>query len=149
MPKLPDDMATPAYVLDVALLKRNLATAARIKREAGIKMLNLQGIERILEVGCGSGWFASNLCIHIQSLTAIDPLPDAISECKSRCFQKCQKPEDLSLCIAVGENLPFCTNSFDILVFWASYHHLNNPSIVLREAQRVLKAQGRLLLFAS
>ncbi|MFN3868770.1 MAG: carboxynorspermidine decarboxylase [Hyphomicrobiaceae bacterium] len=32
-------MATPAYVLDVAALKRNLATAARIKREAGIRML--------------------------------------------------------------------------------------------------------------
>ncbi len=38
-PKLPAGMATPAYVLDVAALKRNLATAARVKREAGIKML--------------------------------------------------------------------------------------------------------------
>lgn len=39
MPSLPDDVATPAYVLDVAALKRNLATAARIKREAGVKIL--------------------------------------------------------------------------------------------------------------
>ncbi len=38
-PKLPDDIRTPAYVLDVAALKRNLETAARIKREAGIKIL--------------------------------------------------------------------------------------------------------------
>ena len=38
-PRLPDDIRTPAYVLDVAALKRNLATAARIKREAGIKIL--------------------------------------------------------------------------------------------------------------
>ena len=37
--RLPDDIRTPAYVLDVAALKRNLATAARIKREAGIKIL--------------------------------------------------------------------------------------------------------------
>lgn len=37
--KLPDDIRTPAYVLDVAALKRNLATAARVKREAGIKIL--------------------------------------------------------------------------------------------------------------
>lgn len=38
-PKLPDDIETPAYVLDVAALKRNLATAQRIKDETGIKML--------------------------------------------------------------------------------------------------------------
>ncbi|WP_072396898.1 carboxynorspermidine decarboxylase [Hyphomicrobium sp. CS1GBMeth3] len=37
--KLPDDIRTPAYVLDVAALKRNLATATRVKREAGVKVL--------------------------------------------------------------------------------------------------------------
>lgn len=39
LPKLPADMRTPAYVLDVAALKRNLETVARIKREAGCKVL--------------------------------------------------------------------------------------------------------------
>jgi carboxynorspermidine decarboxylase len=38
-PCLPADMRTPAYVLDVAKLKQNLATAARIRREAGAKIL--------------------------------------------------------------------------------------------------------------
>ncbi|MFA5902239.1 MAG: carboxynorspermidine decarboxylase, partial [Hyphomicrobium sp.] len=36
---LPADMATPTYVLDVAALKRNLETVARIRREAGCKVL--------------------------------------------------------------------------------------------------------------
>lgn len=39
MPVLPTDIATPAYVLDMAALRRNLAVAARIKREAGCRML--------------------------------------------------------------------------------------------------------------
>ena len=39
MPKLPPDIRTPAYVLDEARLKANLATAARVKREAGCKIL--------------------------------------------------------------------------------------------------------------
>lgn len=39
LPKLPQSMATPAYVLDVAALKRNLETVARIKRESGAKIL--------------------------------------------------------------------------------------------------------------
>ncbi|MFN3623392.1 MAG: carboxynorspermidine decarboxylase [Hyphomicrobium sp.] len=36
---LPADIKTPAYVLDVAALKRNLATVERIRREAGCKIL--------------------------------------------------------------------------------------------------------------
>ncbi|HWK38993.1 MAG TPA: carboxynorspermidine decarboxylase, partial [Hyphomicrobium sp.] len=39
LPKLPQSMATPAYVLDVAALTRNLETVARIKRESGAKIL--------------------------------------------------------------------------------------------------------------
>ena len=38
-PNMPADIRTPAYVLDVAALKKNLATAARIKRESGAKVL--------------------------------------------------------------------------------------------------------------
>jgi carboxynorspermidine decarboxylase len=38
-PKLPAAIATPAYVLDAAALKRNLATAARVKKESGCKIL--------------------------------------------------------------------------------------------------------------
>ena len=39
LPKLPADIATPAYVLDERALKRNLKTAARIKKETGCKIL--------------------------------------------------------------------------------------------------------------
>ena len=39
IPRIPTDIRTPAYVLDAAVLKRNLATAARIKRESGAKVL--------------------------------------------------------------------------------------------------------------
>ena len=38
-PTLPTFIRTPAYVLDVAALKRNMTTAARIRREAGCKIL--------------------------------------------------------------------------------------------------------------
>lgn len=38
-PKLPPDIATPSLVVDAGRLERNLATAARIKRETGAKVL--------------------------------------------------------------------------------------------------------------
>jgi carboxynorspermidine decarboxylase len=38
-PALPPDIRTPAYVLDEASLKRNLATASRLKEAAGCKVL--------------------------------------------------------------------------------------------------------------
>jgi len=39
LPNIPAGIRTPAYVLDEALLDRNLATAARVRREAGCKIL--------------------------------------------------------------------------------------------------------------
>lgn len=39
LPALPSDIRTPAYVLDMARLKRNMATAARIRAEAGCRVL--------------------------------------------------------------------------------------------------------------
>jgi carboxynorspermidine decarboxylase len=38
-PKLPADLQTPAYVLDMAALKKNMATAAKIKKQTGCKVL--------------------------------------------------------------------------------------------------------------
>ncbi len=38
-PAIPADIDTPALVVDAALIERNLATAARIKRETGAKVL--------------------------------------------------------------------------------------------------------------
>jgi carboxynorspermidine decarboxylase len=39
VPKIPTGIATPAYVLDMARLQANMATAGRIKRETGCKIL--------------------------------------------------------------------------------------------------------------
>ena len=39
LPNLPSDLRTPAYVLDVAKLTANMATASRLRREAGCKVL--------------------------------------------------------------------------------------------------------------
>lgn len=38
-PRIPPTAQTPAYVIDVAKLKANLAVAARVRREAGVKVL--------------------------------------------------------------------------------------------------------------
>lgn len=38
-PNIPSEIQTPAYVIDVARLERNMATAGRIKRETGCKVL--------------------------------------------------------------------------------------------------------------
>ena len=39
LPKLPAELTTPAYVLDLARLRQNLATAQRIKTETGAQIL--------------------------------------------------------------------------------------------------------------
>ena len=39
LPQLPSDLQTPAYILDAAALARNMATASRVRRETGCKIL--------------------------------------------------------------------------------------------------------------
>ena len=47
---------------------------------------------------------------------------------------------------ADAEKLPFDDNTFDIIVCNASFHHYIHPDIVLKEIQRVLKDNGKLLI---
>ena len=44
IPNIPPNIRTPAYVLDVAALKRNLATAARIKEQFDRNQIPLEEV---------------------------------------------------------------------------------------------------------
>lgn len=44
------------------------------------------------------------------------------------------------------ENLPFRDSSFRYLLYVASLHHLSNPENALKEANRILKNEGRIMI---
>ena len=92
----------------------------------------------VLEVGCGNGRISSLLVPKIDQLIAIDPDKLMIEEAKARCI-------GVEFFVGSGENLDFPDNIFDLIIFTLSLHHQNSAQ-ALKEAKRVLKKGGTILV---
>jgi ubiquinone/menaquinone biosynthesis C-methylase UbiE len=94
--------------------------------------------QEVLEIGCGDGRITSQLAGKAKRLVAIDPDPAIIAEAK-------EKTKGVSLRIGSGECLEFPGESFDVILFTLSLHH-QNSSLALKEAKRVLRDHGRVVI---
>jgi SAM-dependent methyltransferase len=86
-----------------------------------------------LEVGVGSGRFAQALGIEY----GVDPAPALVQMAKARGVRVTE---------ATGEGLPFPDNMFGGLLIAFTLCFLDDPQKALREAWRVLRPEGRLVL---
>lgn len=91
----------------------------------------------ILDVGCASGWFLSELAKKFKNAkcTGIDVYDDAIEYGKKR-YKK------LELIKADGHKIPFKKASFDFVICNEVLEHVEHPEKVLLEIKRVLKPGG-------
>jgi len=89
--------------------------------------------ERALEVGVGTGRFAASLGIRF----GIDPSENMLRVAKGR---------GITVVRGVGESLPFREKSFELVLLVATLCFVSDPLGVLREARRVLKGGGKLVL---
>jgi ubiquinone/menaquinone biosynthesis C-methylase UbiE len=101
------------------------------------RLLDCSG-QDILEIGCGTGKVAAALAPKAGSYIAIDSDPRCLEQARSLYpgvdFQQ-----------GNGEALRFDDASFDGLLFTLSLHH-QQCDLALREAYRVLKDDGRLVI---
>lgn len=95
---------------------------------------------RILDVGCGNGNLFSLLPDGKYELFGVDFSENMIVEAKMNCSNKA------TFSVADAEKLPFESDTFDIIVCNASFHHYIHPDTVLEEMHRVLKDGGKLLI---
>ena len=95
---------------------------------------------KVLDVGCGNANLFKFLSEDNYELFGVDFSENMIDEAKNNCGMKA------SFSVADAEKLPFDSDTFDIVVCNASFHHYTNPDIVLMEMNRVLKDGGRLLI---
>jgi len=86
-----------------------------------------------LEVGVGSGRFAQPLGAKI----GIDPSRNMLTLAKKRHIQ---------VILGTGENLPFNDLTFDFVFVIVTLCFVENPVSVMKEAGRVLKRGGRLIV---
>jgi ubiquinone/menaquinone biosynthesis C-methylase UbiE len=96
----------------------------------------------LLDIGCGNGVFSAMLGQKANlRLCGVDGNPYAVEQAKKIGFDEVKLVKDFNF-----EALPYESNSFDMILCKDVLEHLFDPAYLLREAYRVLKSDGFLLI---
>lgn len=92
---------------------------------------------RVLDIGCASGWFLSELAKELPSFhcTGVDLYKDAIA------FGKKKYPH-IEFRVADAHALPMKNNSYDVVLCMNLLEHVVAPEGIVQEIKRVLKPNG-------
>jgi ubiquinone/menaquinone biosynthesis C-methylase UbiE len=99
----------------------------------------------ILDVGSNTAGECEYMVSRGYSIIATDINEYALSISQKRCAHFSRKAPAYVACDGVG--LPFVTGSMACVVFNESLHHMPDPLASIKEAWRVLRPGGRILMF--
>ncbi len=91
---------------------------------------------KILDLGCAAGWNMSRFKQYGRSPIGIDVVPDRVQ----------LAAHHGPVAIASGLDLPFPSETFDIIYIQHVLHHIGDVAQALREVRRCLKPGGVLFL---
>src|SRR6266536_2082143 len=128
--------------VEVFFLVRRRATYQSLVAAAGV-----QPGQRVLDVGCGTGYFARLLAQAVGPdglVVGIDPSPEMIAYAS----RKAGRARNCQFQVGTAEALDFPAEHFDVVVSSLMIHHLPEDLRVpaLREMRRVLRPGGTLLV---
>lgn len=92
-----------------------------------------------LDLGCAGGFMAEALATRGAEVTGIDPAAQAINAARAHAEKA---GLDIQYDVGVGENLPYATEAFDVVVCVDVLEHVEDLTKVLAEVARVLKPGG-------
>ncbi len=98
--------------------------------------------KRVLEVGCGWGRVSALIAERCGSLVGIDPDSESITAAQQRLLER--SLTNTVFVVGSAERLDFADDSFDIVFFALSFHHvlIELMSRAIEEALRVVKKDG-------
>jgi ubiquinone/menaquinone biosynthesis C-methylase UbiE len=110
-------------------------------RERAERMLPRSRYGRVLEVGCGTGFFLLNLWQsgYVEDPNGCDISPGMLEACGENARRLGCK---ISLRAGDAERLPYDDGEFDLVVGHAFLHHLPEPTQAMGEMFRVLRPGG-------
>lgn len=116
-------------------------SASELRRLQTIKKaLRLRAGEVILDMGCGSGWFAQLCHESATKVVATDIAPSGVKGARARF------PGSASFAVTDAYHAAFADESFDAVVLSEVVEHLELPGAGLAEAARLTKSGGRVLV---
>lgn len=112
-----------------------------LRTRAIMEALDLKREERVLEIGCGVGYYTKKIAQHTPRVVATD-IAESFLE-----FAKKNNPYPIEQYVACPvEKLPFENNTFDKVLMSEVIEHLMYPEQGVREIQRVLKPGGKAVI---
>jgi ubiquinone/menaquinone biosynthesis C-methylase UbiE len=102
---------------------------------------------RVLEMACGRGGFSKLLAARGARMFGADFSSTALQIARGKSGKaEARSGVRLDLAQADAQNLPYASNSFDMIISCETIEHLPDPSAALREMARVARPGGLLFL---
>ncbi len=109
--------------------------------------VHLQGLSvgaKVLDVGCGPGFFATELAKEGACVTAVDMSQGMLEQTERRAKAK---GVTIELALTDAQALPFADATFDLVCCRDLVWNLPDPKRAYQEWLRVLKPAGKLVIF--
>ena len=139
-----------SFAGEMARLQRALAEShdSVVRRGIVLETLNLRTGERVLELGCGGGYYTHDAAQFVGptgGVCAIDISPDQIASAQARCAElawvECREAD-----IAAP---PYGNAEFDVVFAVQALEYLSDLDGALRNIHRMLRPGGRLIVVAT
>ncbi|MFB6159980.1 MAG: methyltransferase domain-containing protein [Haloferacaceae archaeon] len=111
-------------------------------RAEALSLLDLHRDDRVLDVGCGTGFATGGLLGHVDEVHALDQSVHQME----RAFRKFGKRGPVRFYRGDAERLPFAADTFDVVWSSGSIEYWPNPVDALREFRRVVRPGGQVLV---
>jgi len=116
-------------------------------RERLLEVLAPSAGERILEVGCGTGYYALHVArdlVPAGSLEIVDTQPQVLDEAIRGARE--QRLVNVAATLGDARYLPYDTDEFDAAYLVAALGDAQDPDTALRELARVVRPRGRIVV---
>ena len=100
---------------------------------------------RILDVGAGNGWLANQLARRGHAVAALDLADDSRDGLGARAHYA----TSFETYQAEFDRMPFGEAQFGVVIFNAALHYADALSVTLREARRVMRSDGSIIVMDS
>ena len=111
-------------------------------RDEAIAMLDLDPDDRVLDVGCGTGFATEGLLAETEHVYGLDQSPHQLE----RAFEKFGRRGTVQFTLGDAERLPYADDTFDVVWSSGSIEYWPNPVDALVEFRRVTRPGGQVLV---